>query len=159
MNHLFHQISWHQYLCAAFIAAIIYYLVVTLRYYRPALQKLQHHINGNKSNDPLEVLQYKPAEVEALSASVQSAGEYAYPGEIISNVDILTGELKACIAKAAGKPFAPAELIPQLKQILRDYQPIAATDRSVVNHMLVNACEKTGTALLTEEEVDQWWES
>jgi len=49
-------------------------------------------------------------------------------------------------------------LIPQLKQILWEYESIAALDRSAINHLVVNECEKTGTALLTEEEVDQWWE-
>lgn len=158
MNHLLHQISWHQYITVALIGAIIYYLFVILRCYRPELQKLQNRISGGKPGDQLQALQYQPAEEEAPSAPAQSPDERPYQGEIVSNIDYLTGELKACIANAAGKPFAPAVLIPQLKQILLEYQSITAPERSAINHMLVNECEKTGTALLTEGEVDQWWE-
>ena len=158
MNHLLHQISWHQYLIVAFVAAIFYYLIVFLKYYRPELQSLQRRISGDKPGEQLQALQYQPDEEEALPATVQSPVERPYHGEIISNTDFLSGELKACIARAAEKPFAPAVLIPQLKQILLEYESIAAPERSAINQLIVVECEKTGTALLTEEEVDQWWE-
>ena len=158
MNHLLHQISWHQYLIVILVTAIIYYLVITLRYYRPELQNLQRRVSGDKLGEQLQALQYQPAEEEAPSASVQSPGERPYHVEMISNVDFLAGELKACITRAADKPFAPAVLIPQLKQILLEYQSIAVSERPTINHLIVDECEKTGTALLTEEEVDQWWE-
>jgi hypothetical protein len=158
MNHLLNQISWHQYLTISLLAAVIYYLMVILRCYRPELQNLQRRISGDKPGERLQALQYQPAEEESPSSPVQSPDQRPHQGEIISNTDYLTGELKACIAKAADKTFAPAILIPQLKQILQKYQSIAASERPVINYMLVNECEKTGTALLTEEEVDQWWE-
>jgi hypothetical protein len=158
MNHLLHQISWHQYLIVALLAAIIYYLVVILRYYRPELQKLQRRVIGDKPGEQVQALQYQPAEAEAPSAPVPNPGKRPYPEDIISNVDFLVGELKACITRAADKPFAPAVLIPQLKQILLEYQSTAVSERPAINHLIVDECEKTGAALLTEEEVDQWWE-
>ncbi|QKJ32840.1 hypothetical protein HQ865_24815 [Mucilaginibacter mali] len=158
MNHLLHQISWHQYLSAALVAAIIYYLIVIVRCFRPELQNLQKRISGEEQDNYLQALQYQPTEEEIIPAPVQSQGEYIHHQESISDTDILTGQLKACIAKAADKPFAPAVLIPQLKQILQQYTAFAATKRPAINHLVVNECEKTGTALLTEEEVDQWWE-
>jgi len=158
MNHLLHQISWHQYLIVAFVAAIIYYIVVTLRYYRPELQNLQRRISGDRPGEQLHALQYEPDQEEVPSAPAQSPVERPYHREIISNIDFLAGELKACIAKAAEKPFAPTVLIPQLKRILLEYQSTAMSERPAINHLIVDECEKTGTALLTEEEVDQWWE-
>jgi hypothetical protein len=158
MNHLLHQISWHQYLTVALIAAIIYYLVVILRCYRPELQNLQRRISGDKQADHLQALQYLPADEEVKAAPVQHLTEQPYHEEAITDTDILAGKLKACIIKAADKPFAPAILIPQLKKILKEHQHIAASERPPINHLVVNECEKTGTALLTEEEVDQWWE-
>jgi hypothetical protein len=158
MNHLLHQISWHQYLIVALLAAIIYYLVVILRYYRPELQKLQRRVIGDKPGEQVQALQYQPAEEDAPSAPVPNPGKRPYPEDIISNVDFLAGELKACITRAADKPFAPAVLIPQLKQILLEYQSTAVSERPAINHLIVDECGKTGTALLTEEEVDQWWE-
>lgn len=158
MNHLLHQISWQQYLSAALVAAIIYYLIVILRCYRPELQNLQKRISGDQQANHLQALQYQTPEEEIIPAPVQSPGEHIYRQESISDTDILAGQLRACIAKAADKPFAPALLIPQLKEILQQYTALPATERPAINHMVVNECEKTGTALLTEDEVDQWWE-
>jgi len=163
MNHLLHQISWHQYLIAALLVAIIYYFIIILRYYRPELQNLQRRIAGERQADQLQALQYQPEEAgEEETADAGFLHEPAgQPNEqhTITDTDILAGRLKAVIAKAADNPFAPAVLIPQLKIILKDHQHIAASDRALINSLVVTECEKTGTALLTEEEVDQWWES
>jgi hypothetical protein len=158
MNHLLHQISWHQYLTVALLAAIIYYLLVILRFYRPELQNLHRHISGDKPGEPLQALQYQPDEEAIKAAPVHDQTKEPYREEVITDTDILAGKLKACIAKAADKPFAPAILIPQLKKILQEHQPIAASARPAINRLVVGECEETGTALLTEEEVDQWWE-
>jgi len=159
MNHLLHQISWHQYLTIAFAAAIIYYLVVTLRYYRPELQNLQRRMSGDNAGGQLQALQYQPAEEEVKAAPVQDLNQQPYHEDAVCHSDILAGKLKACIVKAADKPFAPAILMPQLKLILKENQHITASERPAISRLIVNECEKTGTALLTEEEVDQWWES
>lgn len=158
MNHLLHPISWHQYLTTALIIAILYYLILTLRCYRPELQKLQRRLSGDKPNNPLQALQYQPEEQQASVSPLPSLTEQPHREESINDNDILAGQVKACIAKAADKPFAPAVLIPQLKQILQQHQELAATERPAINHLVVGECERTGTALLTEEEVDQWWE-
>jgi hypothetical protein len=161
MNHLLHQISWHQYLIVAFVAAIIYYLVVALRYYRPELQNLQRRVSGDKPGEQLQALQYQAAEEEkeVKTAPAQDLNEQPYHREAVTDIDIFTGKLKACITKAADKPFSPAILIPQLKIILKENQHITTSDRPAINQLIVNECEKTGTALLTKEEVDQWWGS
>jgi hypothetical protein len=161
MNHLLRQITWNQYLATALITAVIYYLFIILRCYRPELQKLMQRFSGNLGGEALQVLRYQDFETDAppvpalqpLSAPENEARES------ISGTDILTGQLKACISKAADKPFAPEILIPQLKGILQEHQPMAASERPAINRLIVNECEKTGTALLTEEEADQWWES
>jgi len=158
MNHLLHQISWHQYLTVALLAAIIYYLFVILRFYRPELQNLQRHISGDQPGEQLQALQYRADEEATEAAPVHGQTEEPYHEERITNTDILKGKLKACIIKAADKPFAPDLLIPRLKKILQEYQDIAASERPAINYLVVNECERTGTALLTEEEVDQWWE-
>jgi hypothetical protein len=158
MNHLLHQISWHQYLTVALLAAIIYYLAVILRCYRPELPNLQRRISGDKPGEQLQALQYQPDEEAIIVAPEHDRTEEPYHEEAITDTDILSGKLKACIIKAADKPFAPAILITQLKKILQEHQYIPAPDRPAINRLIVNECEKNGTALLTEEEVDQWWE-
>ncbi|MDN3584391.1 hypothetical protein [Mucilaginibacter flavus] len=131
--------------------------MVILRCYRPELQNLQRRISGDKPGEELQALQYQPDE-EAIKAAPVHEREKHPNQEAITDTDILALKLKACIIKAADKPFAPAILIPQLQKILQENQPIAASERPAINHVIVNECEKTGTALLTEEEVNQWWE-
>jgi hypothetical protein len=158
MNHLLHQITWHQYLAFALIAAVIYYLVIILRCYQPELKKLRNRISGDQADSQLQALQYQPEEEPAAKIAPPSPAPAEYQQESITDNDIIAGKLKACIAKAADKAFAPDALILQLKQMLHEHPDTAATDRPAINHLVVVECEKTGTALLTEEEVDQWWE-
>jgi hypothetical protein len=162
MNHLLHQISWHQYLTVALVIAVIYYMTIIMRYCQPELQNLQKRLSGNTTATSLQALQYEASKEESKAAPQQDLVEY-FPEQgsqeqNISDTDILAGQLKATIAKAADKPFAPAVLIPQLKHILQEHYELALAERPVINHLIVDECEKTGTALLTEEEVDQWWE-
>jgi hypothetical protein len=157
MNHLFHQFSWHQYLGAALTIAIIYYLAVLLRCYRPELQNVQRRISGEQDDNTLAALQYQGQQDETAPATSDNRTEKPQQEEPqITENDMLAGELRASIAQAADKPFAPAILLPKIRQILQKYNA-SALDRAMINHLIVNECEKTGTALLTEEEVDQWW--
>lgn len=160
MNHLLHQITWHQYMATALIAAVIYYFVVIFRYYQPELRKIQQRLSGNQNGEVLQALQYQNSETETPPPITQvAAAQENPPQESVTKTDILTGQLKACIAKAADKPFAPATLILQLNGILQQHKDLAITARPAINHLIVKECEKTGTALLTDDEVDQWWES
>jgi hypothetical protein len=159
---MLHHITWHQYLNAVLLAAVIYYVLIILRCYRPELQRIMKQLNGNRETGQLpEALQYQAeadlaAENPAHANSSSERQEYRH--ESLTEYDHLAAALKACIAKAADKPFAPAVLIPQLKKIVKA-QPEATgqIDRTAINELIVNECEKTGTALLTEDEVDQWW--
>jgi hypothetical protein len=159
---MLHHITWHQYLAAIIILAILYYLVIILRCYRPELQRIVKQLNGSGENSHLpEALQYQPG-TDKPEGNLEHANSFnqqqEYHQEALTGYDHLAAELKACIAKAADKPFAPAVLIPQLKKIIKTQtETIGQTDRQAVNELIVNECEKTGTALLTEDEVDQWW--
>jgi hypothetical protein len=72
MNHLLHQISWHQYLTVTCLSAMIFYLAIILHRYRPELQNLQGRITGDKPNDHLRALQYEPPEEEITAPPVQA---------------------------------------------------------------------------------------
>jgi hypothetical protein len=159
---MLHHITWHQYLTGIVLAAVIYYIVIILRCYRPELQRIIKQLNGNREIGNLpEALQY-PGEAEQPAAetthAVNFSGQPEYRQESLTAYDHLAAELKACIAKAADKPFAPAIFLPQIKKILRARpETNGAINRQAINELIVNECEKTGTALLTEDEVDQWW--
>ena len=160
---MLHHITWHQYLTAILLLALVYYAVIILRYYGPEIQRIINRLQGNKDNaQGPNVLQYQAEENSPVQNTERRATNEEYPEQQkgINEYDHFAGELKACIAKSADKPFAPAVLIPQLKKILQlPREGIASIDRDAINTLIVNECEKTGTALLTEDEVDQWWSS
>jgi hypothetical protein len=152
------HLSWTSYFQATALLLVIYYLFISLRFYRNELHHLFNRVasrTDNKQQLP-EALQYR--EQEAGNTTMAAARLEEPMQETPSDNDHLTVRLKACISQAADKPFAPAVLIVQLKKILQDPAAKGETiDRELINARVVNECEKTGTALLTEDEVDQWW--
>jgi hypothetical protein len=100
MNHLLHQISWQQYLSVTLVTAIIYYLFVILRCYRPELENLQRQIQGNKQDDQLQALQYQPTEEEAITViPTPTQSQYPQEEQTISDTDILAAKLKPASAQ------------------------------------------------------------
>lgn len=159
---MLYHITWHQYLTAVLVVAVIYYAIVIYRCYQPEWQRIVKQLNGSCETGYLpEALQYQ-AETEKAANNTASAKnlreQQEYQQAELAEYDHLAAELKGCIAKAADKPFAPDSLIPQLKKILKAQpETTGQTDRQLINELIVNECEKTGTAMLTEDEVDQWW--
>jgi hypothetical protein len=163
MNKLLNPISWSSYLETITVLAIAYYAYIGWKYYRPEIDKLINRISG-RSNDLQEIpdaLRYQGEKQEEPVAAIAPQASY----EQISNVDEptaefeeLSQELNRIIESATDKPFAPASLISRLKKILNDFPEVAATtDREKINALIVRECERTGTALLSESEVDMWW--
>jgi hypothetical protein len=163
MKNLFNEITWKQYCGVSIAAIIIYYIFIGWKYYRLELQNLftllNNKISGSKGE--FSVLEY-PAKVDEAQQQTPGAmpkGE-AYSQELpfTGTGNDLARELKQCIEEAADEPFAPALLIPKLRKILNDYPDVALSkDREKINALVVSECENTGTALLSESEVDMWW--
>jgi hypothetical protein len=127
--------------------------------YAADIRGLFDRLTGKETtaNELPAALQYQEPAQEAKH-SLAIVDTYSPYQEIPSDTDHLAGRLRACIAVASEKPFAPAVLIPQIKKILQEHPELAnSKERPAINELVVNECEKTGTALLTEEEVDQWW--
>lgn len=171
MNKLFHAITWGNYLETLALVAIAYYAWIGWAYYRADIQKLIARLRGEDPDEHTlpEALRYpeeqeRPGHLNIImdgpdASHSQSAHEYEGT-EHNSNpaLQALRQQLSACIRSVADKPFAPAVLIPKLKKILNDYPDIAATpERELINGYIVRECEETGTALLSDSEVDSWW--
>jgi len=169
MNKVLNNISWHNYFESLVVVAVAYYAYIGWQFYRPEIERLIARFRGENDEHVLpEALRYKgeiPAPAPPIDTAQFQRGRAGKPEE---NLDLLfpyTGEaftlasqLKACIAGVTEKPFAPEALITKLKNIINDYPDIAASpDREEVNAFVVNECERTGTALLSESEVDSWW--
>jgi hypothetical protein len=161
MNHLFQDICWTAYLSGMIILFLAYYLFIGARFFAGDLRDLFNRLTGHKAGTGglPAVLQYQEQGTrDEIAATTPVDGNSRQVREAPTDTDHLSIRLKACISTAADKPFAPAVLIAQLKRLLQEHYALAASaERPAINALIVNECEKTGTALLTEEEVDQWW--
>jgi len=158
---MLNQLSWTNYFEIVLLLTAIYYLFVLFRYYRQdAYQMFQSQSERSDQQQVPKVLRYEEQELITEPAPTnhtdfQADDQYmVFPREAAE----LNRHLIACIGKAAGKPFAPAVLIPQIKKILQDNAALSnIAQRPGINELIVRECENTGTALLTEDEVDTWW--
>jgi hypothetical protein len=155
---MLHQLTWHQYFAAIIVLAIVYYVTLGFRYYRPELQKLIWRLGGREAAGHWPAaLKYQEPEASRESLHTKAVHREEHQQQIPGDYDHLAAELKACIARAADKPFAPAVFIPQLQKILQAQPEPGVLERPAINELIVNECEKTGTARLVADEVDQWW--
>jgi hypothetical protein len=141
MNHF----TWMQYLETLVVLLAIYYAVVLFKFYLP---ELQEKLNGRKPAiaAPLSVQQFpeEPVTEEAEDP-------------LVSQTEQLIARLKTFIQDA---PSQPAAIANGIRQIFNEHPIIKDTQlRPAINELVVTECEKKGAALLTEAEVDKWWEA
>lgn len=156
---MLNQVSWTTYFELVLLLAAVYYLFVLFRYYGNDLRQLVHGGKPQTAERRIpEALRYEePIQVDYPPAE-NHIEHHTEIFEQDAEVGSLIIQVKQCIQTAADKPFAPAVLIPQVKKLFRDYPHLQhSRHREAINETVVQECEKTGTALLTEDEVDQWW--
>ncbi|MDB5143680.1 MAG: hypothetical protein JWQ66_2393 [Mucilaginibacter sp.] len=154
------HLSWTNYFETVMLLLVIYYAFVGIRFYAADIRGLLRL--SSKSGTPRQLpeqLVYREQErpVDILPEEVSYASG-SYPDDDIRETDELIASVKSRIAEASGKAYAPDELIPQLKNIFKKHAGLnISPHRPAINELVVTECERTGTAGLTEEEVDQWW--
>ena len=159
---MLHQISWTSYIEAIIGLLAIYYAYVALKYYADDIRGILNPVGQKPTgtqNLP-DALQYEEPEPGAGKVnSVTHSNPDNQPDDSIKEADQLIGQIKQCIQTASEKPFAPAVLIPQIKKLFRDNPSLQdSPHRPAINELVVSECERSGTALLNEDEVDRWWE-
>lgn len=159
---MFKQISWTTYFEVIIFLLIIYYVYILLKFYREDLRRL-FRIGKTSENTAQEIpqaLRYE-APGPADQNFIISTGDLNVdnqPDGSLEDADQLIGQLKQVIQSASGKPFSPAVLIPQVKKLFAKSPSLRRSPhRPAINELVVSECERLGTALLTEDEVDQWW--
>jgi len=164
MEQLLNNITWKQYISTSIAAMVIYYAFISWKHYRSEIRKVINRVTGKTKNMPElpSAFEYQEAPViqsgETFEPTVNEPMAYAQQPAFVGTAGDLAWQLRQCIGEATDEPFAPAELIPKLQKILNDYPDVAATkDREKINALVVSECENTGTALLSESEVDLWW--
>jgi hypothetical protein len=162
MNKLFNHLSWSAYLETTVFLLALYYTYIAWKYYQPEIQQLIDRLSGNKtdSNKLPTALQYQEEEQpQQLAASLVSNSDSPRDEYAEERADLTNG-IQTLISSAQGKPYNAAILIPQLKKLLTKQSQLAVyPHREAINELIVQECEKTGTALLSESEVDLWWEA
>lgn len=162
MNLLTH-LCWTSYFELVLLLLTIYYGYILFRYYGDDLRRLiQPTPKGDQTSQHLsEALRYQqPEEISHTATDIYThSNPDNFPDDSMEEADHLISQLKQIITSASGKPFAPAVLIPQLKKSLRENNALQdSPHRPAINELIIAECERTGTALLTEDEVDQWWD-
>jgi hypothetical protein len=162
MNTLFNNISWLRYAEWLAIAIIIYYIIVGFRCYSAEISNLFRRGSFkpaalDKTNPFLAIGTDNEAGPETRNtASISQHLEGADAASL--EAETLIAALRAQIAEFSEQPYQPSAVPPKLKATIRKYQNLKnSPHRAIINKMIVAECEKTGIALLTEEEVDQWW--
>jgi hypothetical protein len=156
---MLNQVSWTTYFEILILLAAVYYLFVLFRYYSDDVRQLTQKSRSQTSARQIpDALRYDQAEQIIYPAAGTEQEQHRVIFEQDNEATDLSRQLKQCIQTASDKPFAPAVFIPQLKKLFRDNPQLQhSPHRDAINELVVQECEKTGTALLTEDEVDQWW--
>ncbi|WP_426672099.1 hypothetical protein ACPPVU_12795 [Mucilaginibacter sp. McL0603] len=162
MNTLFNNISWLRYAEWLAIAIIIYYIVVGFRCYRVEITNLFRRGSFKPAaTDKTNPFFAMVTESENVPETPNTAGIYQHlegPNATTLEAETLITGLRARITDLSEQPYQPSAVPPKLKVLLRKYQNLKnSAHRAAINQLVVAECEKTGIALLTEEDVDQWW--
>ena len=162
MNTLFNNISWLRYAEWLAIAIVIYYIAIGFRCYRTGITNLLRHGSfkpaiTDKANPFLTIA----TDSEAIPEIENTNSIYQHIEDVDTTsleAGTLIAGLRAQIAEFSEQPYQPSAVPPKLRATIRKYQNLRnSPHRVIINRLVVTECEKTGIALLTEEEVDQWW--
>jgi hypothetical protein len=164
---MLHQITWTNYFEAVVILLVIYYTAIGLRFWGADLQQFIANKTGSTSNqNEMTGPFFAEPEEEELDASylahepviyINDEDEEALDSSMIE-AETVIARVKAAIKEAAARPYDPPALIASFKSIFNDsYTVKNSPHRDAINELVVSECERTGTALLTEDEVDRWW--
>ena len=153
------HLSWGVYLEVLIVLLVIYYAVIGIRFYQNELQSL---FKGGviKSRKPVAAPLFSNETTATGAGQADEPHTAEAADDTQEQVDAVIGELKAIIKDASGKPYNPPVLTGQIRQLFRDNYTLKNSPyREAINELVAAECEKTGTATLTEEEVNEWWDS
>ncbi|MDN5287466.1 MAG: hypothetical protein JWR38_3740 [Mucilaginibacter sp.] len=157
---MFNHVSWISYLESIIILLLIYYVFIGIRFFSADIRQMLNRLTApisvsQKTSDPL-VYQQDSKAVEAVTTFAGPSDDH-YP-EDMREADNLMAAVKSCISTASDRDCPPETLKSQIQRLFQLHHVLKSSPhRSAINEWIVSECERTGTAGLTEEEVDQWW--
>jgi hypothetical protein len=158
LNHL----SWTSYFEAVILLLVIYYAFIALRFYPGGLRRLFSRAPArNQPGQPLPaaLVYQEPGGKEGGPAAPGYLEQDNLPDDSITRADTLMKLVKDRIAvRLSDSPYAWAAIRRQIKKIFKEHTSLKnSPHRQAINEMVAAEFKKTGTALLSECEVDQWW--
>lgn len=156
---MFTNISWTDYFIAVIILLTIYYLFVGIRYYSRDIKDL---LSGKRKLNLKTALANNskgeyPLTIERNNHPSEASFEETTDKEF-TEVEHLIERLKTLIADASHRKMIPQEFKQYLSLVLKEYPSVRNSSlRASVNELIVSECEKYGTVILKEDEVDLLW--
>ena len=150
MNAIFDTISWTHYSQLLGLVLLIYYILISLSCF-PAEVNYLFRYGSFRPRPQADIDPFLSLDECILAVDKKEAA-------IAPETEILLSALRIQIDEWKQQPCAPADVPRKLIAIIRQFpKPEDLTQRAAITQMLVAECEKTGIALLNEDEVDQWW--
>ena len=156
---MFTNISWTGYFITMTVLLAIYYLFVGIRYYTVDIKDL---VSGKRKLNLKTALPFNskgeyPSTIGGNSHPSEASFEETTDKDF-TEVEHLIERLKALIADASRRKMIPQEFKQYLSLVLKEYPSVKNSSlRASVNELIVSECEKCGTVILTEDEVDLLW--
>jgi hypothetical protein len=163
MNNLLNHLSWSVYLQITAILLVSYYIVIGLKFYRNELIAFFNKCTGRNDleNGLPDALIYEEPMAQPGHSGL-NAEEGSYVAEADSSTEIIEefiGRSRKLIEQAALKTYSPAALIYNLQQLFTEYPQLkSSAHRTAIGELIADACGQNGTAELSEDEVDAWWD-
>jgi hypothetical protein len=162
MNTALNHLSWSMYLQSIAIGLLIYYIIIGLKYYRTEIQALYDRFYKKAAREDRlpEALIYQEEDNATDPALLEDEVSYvAEADEDMEQTEEFIRRFKKLVAQAADKSYAPATLIHSLQILFTEYPQIKnSPHRTAISELIANECEQTGTAQLSEDVVDAWWD-
>jgi|GEM_PF-4103093 hypothetical protein len=156
---LFSHLTWTDYLEFITAGLLIYYSYVLISCYRSELTAVTARLWAGKQT----------GNADSFLIPGQSPDEDANPSAVTHNgqppddAGLLRAEgavaaVRALVQQNQAAANPPAEVVPKIKALLNDLKiPVLLPYRDLINHAIVTVFKQYNLALLTEDEVDDWW--
>lgn len=153
------NISWTDYFIAVTILLAVYYLFIGIRYHSVDLKNLLSAKWKRRlktvipNNLPVNGLPFNEENSHLSKVSFEETTD-----EEFNEVEHLIERLKSVIADASQRKLMLQEFKQYLGMVLKEYPAVKYSPlRSSINELIISECQKYGTVMLTEEEVDLLW--
>ena len=154
---MFTNISWGNYTVVVVLLLVSWYLFIGLRFYFAEIKeivegkrKLQFRGPIGESNAASDYLDFESRTSESESAASNT---------IFHEVDGLVKRLKNVISDATQNKLVKQEFEDSMRSALLAYPLLRDSPyRSSVDELIVSECEKQGSILLTQQEVEALWD-